>query len=186
MRDFIKLPLILFAVALIAGALLGVTNALTKEPIKKQHELALSNAREELFEGCEFTEISDSTIFSENENVQKLYEAKKDSETAGYIVTLTKDGYGGAVLFNVGVTVEGDITGVIVGTNSETPGLGAKASEEEFSGQFKGKGKVVLVKGDTKADNEISAITAATITSQAITDGVNQAVDIATEIVGGR
>lgn len=187
MRDFIKLPLILFAVALIAGALLGVTNALTKEPIKKQHELALSNAREALFEGCEFTEISDTPVLAKNENVQNLYEATRDSETVGYIVTLTKDGYGGAVLFNVGVTTEGDITGVIVGTNSETPGLGAKASEEEFSGQFKGKnGKVALVKGEATADNEISAITAATITSQAITDGVNQAIDIATEIVGGR
>ena len=186
MREFIKLPLILFAIALIAGALLGVTYAITKEPIAKQHELALKNAREELFTDSEFSEFEDSAIFEKYENIQKIYRAEKGGKTAGYIITLTKDGYGGAILMNVGVTSEGVITGVIVGTNSETPGLGAKASETKFSGQFTGRKKVTLVKGDASADDEVSAITAATITSTAIVDGANQAIEITSEIMGGK
>lgn len=186
MREFIKLPLLLFAIALIAGALLGITYALTKEPIEMQHELALKNAREELFEDSEFEEIKESPVFQEYDNIQKIYEAKKGGKTAGYIITLTTDGYGGEILFNVGVTTDGIITGLIVGTNSETPGLGAKASETEFSGQFAGKKSVTLVKGDAVAEDEVSAITAATITSTALVDGVNQAIEITSEIMGGK
>jgi electron transport complex protein RnfG len=185
MRDFIKLPLILFIVALIAGALLGVTNALTKEPIERQNELALKKAREDLFEDSEFAEITEHAVFDEYENLQKVYEAKKDGKVIGYIITLTVKGYGGDILLNVGVTTEGNSTGVIVGTNSETPGLGAKASEEEFSSQFAGKKDIVLVKGEATAENEVSAITAATITSQAVTDGANQAAEISSKIMGG-
>ena len=186
MREFVKLPLILFAIALIAGALLGITNALTKEPIKAQHELALKNAREELFKDSEFEMIDESPIYGEYENVENLYEAKKGGDVAGYIVTLTKDGYGGAILLNIGVTTDGVITGVIVGTNSETPGLGAKAGEPEFAGQFPGKGKITLVKGDAVAEDEVSAITAATITSTAVVDGANQAIEITSELMGGQ
>jgi len=185
MRDFIKLPLILFAVAMIAGALLGVTNALTREPIRMQHEFALKSAREELFKDSEFIEMEDSFVFDEYENIKKIYEVKKDNAIAGYIVMLTKTGYAGDILMNVGVTSEGIITGVVVGTNSETPGLGAKASETEFSGQFAGKSEVELVKGIAEGENEVSAITAATITSQAIVDGANQAIEVSSKIMGG-
>ncbi len=186
MRDFIKLPLILFLVALIAGALLGVTNALTKEPIERQKEMALEKARNDLFPDNEFLEIKDNSVFDEYANLQKVYEAKKDGETAGYIITLTVKGYGGDILINVGVDANGVSTGVIVGQNSETPGLGAKASEIEFSSQFTGKKDIVLVKGDTSAENEVSAITAATITSQAVTDGANMAAEISSKIMGGK
>lgn len=186
MREFIKLPLILFLVAMVAGALLGVTNELTKEPIRMQNELALKNARDELFVDSEFIEISDSPLFVEYENVQKIYKANKGGQLAGYIITLTTKGFAGDVLISVGVNIDGKYTGLIVGTNSETPGLGAKASENEFSGQFAGKKDILLVKGEASNDNEVSAITAATITSQAIVDGATQAVEISSKIVGGK
>lgn len=186
MRDFIKLPLMLFLIALIAGALLGVTNALTKEPIQRQNELALENARIQLFANNEFSEVADSPLIVDYENVQKIYMAKSGGQISGYIITLTTKGYGGDVLINVGVTTDGKLTGLIVGTNSETPGLGAKASEIKFSGQFAGKSNIELVKGEAVADNEVSAITAATITSQAIVDGVNQAIEISSKVVGGK
>ncbi|MCK5129165.1 MAG: RnfABCDGE type electron transport complex subunit G [Clostridiales bacterium] len=176
MRDFIKLPLVLFLVALIAGMILGVTNYLTKEPIRMQHEMALRNAREELFPDSEFITLEELSLSEENDNVIAVYESQKDGILVGYIVTMEKTGYAGAILLNYGITIDGMITGVNVGTNSETPGLGAKASDVEFTGQFIGKKNVTLVKGTAIADDEISAITAATITSQAVVDGVNQAI----------
>ena len=179
MRDFIKLPIILFLVALIAGALLGLTNYYTKEPIKMQHELAQKSAREELFEGCEFVEVENLSLSGDHENIISVFQACKGDDIKGHVVTMNKTGYGGDILLNYGVNAEGFLTGVIVGTNSETPGLGAKASETEFAGQFPGKTDIVLVKGAASDDNEVSAITAATITSQAIVDGANQAIEVA-------
>ena len=176
MRDFIKLPLILFLVALIAGMILGATNYLTKEPIKRQHELALSSAREELFPSSDFIELEDLSLLQEHDNIKTIYQAYKDNILVGHIITMEKTGYGGAILLNYGITTDGIITGFIVGTNSETPGLGAKASETEFAGQFAGKKNITLVKGLTSSEDEVSAITAATITSQALVDGANQAI----------
>ena len=63
---------------------------------------------------------------------------------------------------------------------SETPGLGAKANESEFKSQFKDKSasKLSLVKGKISSENEVSAISGATITSSAVTNGVNSAIEV--------
>jgi electron transport complex protein RnfG len=183
MRESIKLPLTLTIIAVVAGLILGLTNYLTKDAIQMQHEMALKSAREELFSNCEFKEIKNVTFSQDDDNVHTVYEAFKGKELQGHIVTLDKTGYGGAITINVGVTKEGIITGVIVGSNSETPGLGAKASDEKFSGQFINKKSVKLVKGSATGDDEISAISAATITSQALVDGANQAIEVSRTIM---
>ncbi len=185
MRDTIKLPLTLFLVTLTAGLILGAASYLTKEPIAQQHELALKKAREELFKDSKFSELEDYILPEEHSNIITIYEADKNGKLAGHIITMTKVGYAGEITINVGVSIDGVIKGVIVGINSETPGLGAKASEVEFSGQFAGKKNIKLVKGAISSDDEISAITAATITSQALVDGANQAIIVSDLIMGG-
>jgi len=62
---------------------------------------------------------------------------------------------------------------------SKTPGLGAKATDEAFYGQFAGQpadGQLQVIKNGTPADGEILSIAGATITSRGITDAVNVAV----------
>ena len=61
----------------------------------------------------------------------------------------------------------------------EQPGLGAKSTEPAFYGQFENKNNLPLevVKGVATSDNQIVAISGATITSNAITSGVNSAVE---------
>ena len=67
---------------------------------------------------------------------------------------------------------------------SETPGLGAKASEDEFKNQFTGKsGELQVVKSGAK-DNQIQAISGAAITSKAVTEGINNALKAAEAIKG--
>ena len=67
-----------------------------------------------------------------------------------------------------------------IGTHSEPPGLGAKAADDSFLSQFTGKGGELTVnKNGAQNDSEISAITAATITSRAVTSAVNEAVALA-------
>lgn len=81
----------------------------------------------------------------------------------------------------VGITADGNISGVKIGNHSETPGLGSKASEPTFKDQFKGKGtdkSLTVVKGNASNDNDIAAISGATITSKAVTSGVNAAIDL--------
>ena len=59
-----------------------------------------------------------------------------------------------------------------------------------FSGQFKGKAltpELVVVKKPPSQPNEIDAITGATITSKAVTLGVNEAIKVfTTQLKGGQ
>ena len=91
-------------------------------------------------------------------------------------------GFGGTVGLTVGVS-DGAITGVRIGSHSETPGLGAKAADEAFYGQFAGKsGELTVTKTGAVTDQEINAITAATITSKAVTGAVNEVLAAAQDL----
>ena len=63
---------------------------------------------------------------------------------------------------------------------SETPGLGAKSKDKAFIGQYKDKDakELKVIKNGTPKDNEIVAIAGATITSDAVTRGVNQSIKL--------
>ena len=93
----------------------------------------------------------------------------------GYTFKIAPKGYGGEIELTVGISFEGKVTGLTVGTNSETPGLGAKAqSDKNWITQFAGQpadGSLAV----SKDGGTINAITGATITSRAVTDGVNTA-----------
>ena len=80
----------------------------------------------------------------------------------------------------VGVDREKTVTGVKIISMSETPGLGSKAQEPEFNDQFIKKDvskPLKVIKSGIIDENEIVAISGATITSTAVTSGVNAAVD---------
>lgn len=88
----------------------------------------------------------------------------------------------------VGISKDGKITGVEIGNHSETPGLGSKATEPMFKNQYVDKdvlNSLLVVKGSTNNDNEISAISGATITSNGVTNGVNAAMKIYNEKLSG-
>lgn len=88
----------------------------------------------------------------------------------------------------VGISKDGKITGVEIGNHSETPGLGSKATEPMFKNQYVDKdvsNSLLVVKGSANNDNEISAISGATITSNGVTSGVNAAMKIYNEKLSG-
>jgi len=95
-------------------------------------------------------------------------------------------GYGGSITITVGIDTEGKITGVEIGDNNETPGLGTKAKDEPFISQFVGiipEEPLTVVKRNKTKSEEIDAISSATITSRAVTKAVQAAVDINAELM---
>ena len=94
----------------------------------------------------------------------------------GYVITVTaKDGSQANITFSVGIQMDGTVNGYSITSIAETPGLGDKAKNEEFSGQFQGKqaDSFTVVKQAPASDSEIESISGATITSRAMTNGVN-------------
>ncbi len=193
---------ILFAITLIVGLMLGFVNELTKEPIARQEELKVQNSCREVVETADsFTEKSFADNSSEAflqvveraaENGVKVddsyFEAKNAAgEIIGYVFLLTSsEGYGGNIELMTGILTDGSLGGVSILSISETAGLGMKAGEVLIP-QFAGK-KVqsfVYTKSGAVADNEIDAISGATITTKAVTNIVNTGVDLYNSVFAG-
>ena len=119
--------------------------------------------------------------------ITEIFAAKAGGNIIGYAVQVAPKGYGGVVEVVVGVTADGNIQGIKVGNNTETPGLGKKSETPGFQEQFGGKtweSPIDVIKNSTPKDNEVAAISGATITSRAVTNGVNQALEAAKELFG--
>ena len=179
----VKPALVLFIIAAVAAALLGFVSSITAEPIAKAEAdaKALNMAQVlECDEWGEAVEVSDSIITDYSEG-------KTGGETAGYAFSVTTKGYGSGLKVMVGIDTEGTITGLaIVDNSNETPGLGANSSKPEFYGQFAGKkGELTVTKTGASADNEIDAITGATITSKEVTNAVNTVTEYFEENLKG-
>ena len=106
----------------------------------------------------------------------------------GYVITVTaKDGSQGSITFSVGIQNDGTVNGYSITDISETPGLGMKAQEEEFYGQFENKkvDSFTVVKQTPSSDDQIEAITGSTITSKAMANGCNAAILYFQNALGG-
>lgn len=193
MRDYLRLTGILLIVCIVAAGVLGVTNAVTFERILEQAIRENDEARREVlsaadeFNKVEGNGISDILSKSNYEIVTEVYEGKTQGQSLGYTIKTSPKGYGGTVEIVIGIDMEGKVKGIKVGENSETPGLGKNAATPKFQGQFIGKDwddGVVLIKNGVPKDNEILSIAGATVTSTAVVEGVNTALELIEEIIG--
>ena len=185
MKDILKLGVTLFAICAVAALVLGVTNNITAPVIEERNIQASNEARKIVLpEADEFKELDGMN----SDIVLEVYEGIKDGQVIGYTIKTSSKGYGGAIELMVGISKDGKITGVEIGNHSETPGLGSKATEPMFKNQYVDKdvlNSLLVVKGSTNNDNEISAISGATITSNGVTNGVNAAMKIYNEKLSG-
>lgn len=187
-NTIIKDTIILTLITLVSGGLLGLVYQVTKEPIAQQEEMAKQEAYQAVFEDADSFEVcveaGDADIaqyLADNgftaQTVNEVMEAKDASgETIGYALNMTtSEGYGGDISFSMGVQLDGTLNGISILTINETAGLGMNAADESFKGQFSDKNveSFTVTKTGASADNEINAISGATITSNAITGGVN-------------
>lgn len=187
MKNVIKDAMILFAITLVAGLLLGVVYDVTKAPIAAQKEKAKTEACQnvfadaasfEVYEG--FTVEAASAVLTEagitGADIDEVMTAKDASGTViGYVLTVSShEGYGGDIQFTMGLTNEGVLNGISLLAIAETPGLGMKA-EDVIVPQFVNKqaASFSVTKTGATDDSQIDAISGATITSDAIVNGVN-------------
>lgn len=180
-----KIPgyLALTAITLVAGIALGGTYSLTKDRINDQARIAAEKARSAVFTKAD--EFSAYPIEKDGD-IDWCYQALAEGEVLGYVAQTTVNGFGGEIEIIAGVDTEGKFTGITVGGSSfsETAGLGEKTKHEAFTSQYAGKAAPlrVIKAGEAAADDTIDAVTAATISSTAVTDGANTIAEFITGI----
>jgi len=183
MREALRMILTLPVVCLAAGAALAGAYGTTAPIIAEQEERALKEGLARVLPGAaSFEPVEAGDLDAAGEAVRAAWRGFTDAgEPAGIVVEAAPAGYGGDIRMLVGVAPDGRLVQMeILSAAGETPGLGSKAAEPAFLAQFEGlTAGIGLVKNRAPSGNEIQAITGATITSQAVLDGVNQALDAA-------
>ena len=211
-RSDVKTPLLqripkpviaLTIITIVAGLALSGVYSMTKDTIDQQKVEAarasfrvvcpeaetfetseeIDNALAELDGGTWGTNFGRCTI-------NEAYLAKDaGGNPAGYVVSVTtNDGFDGDITLALGLNAEGVMNGISFTAISETPGMGMRATEESFMNQFVGKSNFPLVlkkSGEAAADNEIDALSGATITSTAVSNAVNAGLDFYQSVMKG-
>ena len=188
MKQMMKDAMILFLITLISGAALGLVYEVTKEPIAQQEQKAKNEAYQNVFEAAEdFTELTEETyspdaltaFVKENgfdASIDGVAQALSgDGSVLGYVITVTDhEGYGGDIQFSMGIRNDGTLNGISILSISETAGLGMNA-DSVLKPQFENKKAELFsyTKTGAQSADQIDAISGATITTNAIVNGVN-------------
>jgi len=199
MKEVIKNTFIMLIITIVAGGILGFVYDSTKDVIAKQEEEKKILAYKTVFSDAEdFNELSfevDDSLKSSfveagfaAEDIDGLVVAKSATgENLGYILLITThEGYGGDISFTMGVRNDGTLNGISLLSISETAGLGMEAGKVLVP-QFKDRKATQFTYTKTGAlqPDEIDAISGATITTNAITNGVNLGLYYFNEFLGG-
>lgn len=191
MNKIVKDTIIMTLITVIAGVCLALVYDVTKAPIAEAREKQKQEAYAEVFkEADSFEEVKNVNVKDgekvlgkggyENNTIDEVAAAvDKNGDQIGYVVTVTShQGYGGDIQFTVGIAEDGTVTGLAMLAIAETAGLGMEAAKPDFMNQFKDKKAETFTytKNGAAADDEINALSGATITTNAVTDGVNAAI----------
>ena len=168
-NKIVKDTLALTVITLVSGLLLGLVNDITAGPIASQQ----AKEKEEAYKAV----FADAASFETVTSGEDTDLAKDDQgNELGYAFTVTtSEGYGGDIQFAMGVQDDGTLNGISILSISETAGLGMRATTDDFKNQFKDKNveKFTYTKTGATSDDEIDALSGATITTNAMTNGVN-------------
>ncbi len=173
---------VLAIICIVVTLALSSSNLLTYKKIDALRKVSEGEAMKRVMKGT-YTEVKE-TVDGDDITYNIV---KKGTETIGYIFTTSSKGYGGSISVMTAVNVDGTVAAIeILDASNETPGLGQNITKPDWYTQFKTlKEKITVVKsnGALKENNEINAVTGATISSRGVTNAVNQALKYANEII---
>ncbi|HWQ89029.1 MAG TPA: FMN-binding protein [Desulfitobacteriaceae bacterium] len=130
--------------------------------------------------------VTEADTIKEIQGKPEWFEAMKNGKLIAYIVPAESKGYAGAVELLVAISPDFKVMKYTITASKETPGLGDKAKDAPFAGQFVGKDAEHLeVTKDPSKTQLIQAISGSTITSRAVTKAVREAVEAVTAFAEG-
>lgn len=173
MKKQIIIPTVaLFVICLICTLLLALANNVTEPLIQELSKETEIESR--------MTVLDTATSFEDGNGDGFTYATGYNDakEIQGYVFVTTSKSYGGDIQVMTGVDTEGKITGVEILEINDTAGLGMNAKKDDFKARFKGltSGLTIQKNSADPSNNEVLALTGATITSNAVADAVNSAL----------
>ena len=181
MKEMLRIVLSLTCVCLICALLLSLVASLAKEKIYANQKDAIDKSLSDIVSDCEKVEkrmVADSSFYV-------LWDSQEN--IIGYGLLVQGQGYQGKI--KIMAVVDEDckkLLGIEIIESSETPGLGAKINDTAFKQQFSDLSTSSVIqhtKEETIKNNQIKAISGATISSQAVVSIVNKGIGELKKIV---
>ena len=169
-KYILRLTLTLFLITAVVAGLLGLVDYLTADRIKTLQEEKAKASMMEVLPAENYEEIP-----AEKEGIVAAYKA----DDLGYVIRVKTGGFGGDIDMMVGISLEGKLTGISIISHSETASLGANCTREDWRSQFVGRSGTLAVEKD---GGDIDSLTGATVTSRAVTKGINLALEFVEEV----
>lgn len=167
----------LLLITAVAALCLSLTNSFTEPIIEEKRQEELAEAFKEVYADAEeFKEIDKSVADNLPENIISCYQVMKGGNADGYVFEISAPGgYGGDIVFTLGVNNDMEIQGFKSISHQESAGFGSKMDEQPFMDGVKGASmsEEVSATEDGAGDNEIAAISGATYSTNAILGGIN-------------
>lgn len=175
-KEIIHLSLVLMIICAAVALVLSFVNEITKDRIVLNEEAEKKQAITALFGGGD---VEYTPLDIENDNVSAIYDVKNSTGRLGYAVSVSPSGFGGNIDMIVGIGTDEKIIGIRIVSLSETPGLGTRVRDDDFLSAFIGK------TGSVELGHGVDAISGSTISSKAVTHGVNSALSALNEYLTG-
>jgi len=174
MKNAVKMILVLVIVGIFSGGVLVSVYNYASPLIESNEAKALEEAIYKVLPDAKsYNKITKETVV--------LYEGVDEKgKVVGYAFKASGFGYQGVIEIIAAVDTElNEIKGMEVLESSETPGLGAEIMNEPFKKQFRGLSvlpRITFTKETVTENNEIQAITGATISTRAVVKILNMEI----------
>lgn len=165
--------LVLVGICVVAGLLLGLVNKQTAPLIAQNEEARAQQTYEALMPDAKEFEPVECSAEGCTASLRALDDAGAE---LGYIIVAEAKGYGGPVPVAVSFDAQGVVGSVMVMSNDETPGLGTRATTDEYLSQYVGR------PAQPVDASQIDFVSGATITSTAVHNAFNLATQIYEEV----
>lgn len=179
MKEMLKITISLVIIFVVAGILMAAVFAKTEPAKLKAQKKEKEEALKLLIPDAD--SIKEAGKWSPYNKRAEYYEAKKGSENAGYIVSTYGKGYSSYISILVALDPAMKVRKINILEHAETPGLGDEIEQDYFKKRLEGKSLEQLEVVKTEGTDKVQAISGATISSRAVTNGVKEGVKLLKE-----
>lgn len=174
----IKLTGTLLGICVVVALLLGIVNHVTEPIITQMKQEKTNQAMAQVLKADSYNPVETKV-----EGVVAIHEAIVGGQKVGCVVEVAPNGFGGGISMVVGVDANGAVTGIAITKDAETPNVGTKVTRDQsvldrFVGMSHADGDITVNGGSNRFDG----VSGATVSSKAVTAGVNTALAAAADV----
>ncbi|BDU49697.1 RnfABCDGE type electron transport complex subunit G [Haliovirga abyssi] len=167
MGKIIHYGLVLMTIAVISAGILGFADIKTKDTIAN---INIKMEKAAMKEVMQKVKKFDKSKEKKSGNFKFIPGYNSNNSLEGYAVKVVTPGYGGDIVFMLGIDLSGNIVGLKVISSSETPGLGANINKKKWQKHWVGKNR------NYKFNKSVDAFAGATISPRAVYRGISEAL----------